>query len=49
LGLGGLKRKVSLIENDVLRDDDLVIGEVKIPVALLRRVTEEDTDRGARR
>jgi len=42
--LGSHKRKVSLIENDVSRDDDLVIGEVETRVALLgRRVTEEDT------
>jgi hypothetical protein len=41
---------VNLIENDVSQDDDLAIGEVKTPVALLRRrVTEEDTRRGARR
>jgi hypothetical protein len=44
MGLGGRKRKVSLIKNDVSRDDDLASGEVKTPVALLRRrVTEEKT------
>jgi hypothetical protein len=43
-GLGSRKRKVSLIKNNVARDDDLASGKIKTPVALLRRrVTEEDT------
>jgi hypothetical protein len=41
---------VSLIKDNVPRDDDLASGKVKTPVALLgRRVTEEDTRCGARR
>ena len=35
---------MSLIKNNVSRDDNLASGEVKTPVALLgRRVTEKDT------
>ena len=41
---------MSLIKNNVARDDDLASGKIKTPVALLgRRVTEEDTRCGARR
>jgi hypothetical protein len=44
LGLGSLKWKVSLIKNNMARDDDLASGKIKTPVAFLgRRVTEEDT------
>jgi hypothetical protein len=44
LGLGSRKRKVSLIKNNVARDDDLASRKIKTPVALLgRRVTEKDT------
>jgi hypothetical protein len=35
---------VSLIKNNVARDDDLASGKIKASVALLgRRVTKEDT------
>ena len=35
---------MSLIKNNMARDDDLASGKIKTPVALLgRRVTEEDT------
>jgi hypothetical protein len=44
LRLGSRKRKVSLIKNNVTRDDDLAIGKIKAVVTLLgRRVTKEDT------
>jgi hypothetical protein len=50
LGLGSRKRKVSLIKNNVARDDDLASRKIKTPVALLgRRVTEKNTRCGARR
>jgi hypothetical protein len=43
-GFGSRKRKVSLIKNNVARDDDLASGKIKTSVALLgRRVTEKDT------
>jgi hypothetical protein len=42
--LGSRKRKVSLIKNNVARDDDLTSGKIKTSVALLRRrVTEKGT------
>jgi hypothetical protein len=41
---------VSLIKNNVARDDDLASGKIKTSVALLgRRVTMEDTRYLARR
>jgi hypothetical protein len=44
LRLGSRKREVSLIKNNVTRDDDLASGKIKTAVTLLgRRVTKEDT------
>jgi hypothetical protein len=38
------KRKVSLIKNNMARDDDLASGKIKASITLLgRRVTKEDT------